>query len=83
MVSDTVLGSIKGLLLGGVLLLENVEVGVDAIVGDRFTFEQFVEILPLSLEAVVFVLSAEDDLDEAIYDLKALAHRFNTNIYII
>lgn len=69
------------LLLGGVLLLEDVEVGVDAVVGHRLSPQQLVQVLPLCLQAVALVVPSRaggDDADEAVYYLEALVH-FNIN----
>ena len=41
--------------LPGVLLLENAEVGLDAVVCDGWASQQFVQIGPLRLEPVVSV----------------------------
>jgi hypothetical protein len=49
MVGLTVLGAVYGLLLRIVLLLEDVEVGIDSIEGYWFAAKQFIEVLPFSL----------------------------------
>lgn len=62
-------GTILCFLLGCVLLLEDVKIGIDAVIGHWFRSQQFVEILPLCLESIVLVVSSRDggnDGDEAI-----------------
>lgn len=74
-------GAILSFLLGSVLLLEDVKIGIDAVIGHWLSSQQFVEILPLCLESIVLVVSSRadgDDRDEAVDYLEALVH-FNIN----
>lgn len=64
-----------GLFLGGVLLLEDAEVGFDAVVGYGLGPQEFVEILPFSLEAFADALCACDDGDEAVDDVEGGFHQ--------
>jgi hypothetical protein len=79
MVGLAVLGAIQGLLLRAVLLLEDVKIGIDAVVGDGLGPQQLVEVVPFSLQSIVLVFASRDDGDESVDDLKALLLHFNTN----
>jgi hypothetical protein len=70
----TVAAAADAFLFGAVLLLEDVEVGFDAVVGDGLALEQLVEVLPLGLQPLVGVLPVGDDSDEPVHDLETPFH---------
>lgn len=75
----TVAGSDHRLLLRGVLLLEDVEVGIDALDLHWLAPEQLVEVLPLAGQSLLLLLPASDDPDEPVYYLEAFLLHFNNN----
>ena len=62
------------ILLGVILLPEDIEVCIDTVIGDRLAPEQFMKILPLGLKAIVGVLAISDDVDKLVDDLKTSLH---------
>lgn len=56
------------------MLLEDAEVGFDAIVGDRLASKQFVEVLPFGLQSLVYAFSCGNDANEAIDDIESGFH---------
>ena len=62
------------ILLRVILLPEDIEVGIDTVIGDRLAPEQFMKILPLGLKAIVGILAIGDDVDKLVDDLKTSLH---------
>lgn len=60
--------------LAWVLLLENAEIGFNAVVGDGLAPKQFEEILPFGLQPLVYAFSCCDDTYEAIDDVESGFH---------
>lgn len=74
MLQVTVIGSIDRLLLVDVLLLQDIQVGLDAVISDRLTFEQLMQVKPLGLQPIFSVIPTGDDADEFINDAKTAFH---------
>ena len=62
------------ILLGVILLPEDIEIGINAIIGYRLTSEKFIKIFPLGLKSIIGILSVGDDVDKLVDDLKTSLH---------
>ena len=71
---DQTVAAPAAVLLGAVLLPQDIEIGIDAVVGDGLAPQQFMEVFPFGLKSVVGVLAGGDDVDKLVDDLKTSLH---------
>ena len=62
------------LALGVVLLPEDVEVCVNTVIGNRLALQQFMKVLPLTLQPFAGIFPRRDDRYKLIDDIKTSFH---------